>query len=282
MQAPFGAKSQLPANHADRSTPQMGVMNIRNVRGVIASAHATESVVRARRIDLRRGYFGAALLAAVIVFIGFAPSYYLKGFADSRPLSPLLHVHGAVMTAWFALFTVQTWLVAAHRVDWHRHLGIVGAVLAVLVVVTGVAVAIEGARLGHAPPGRMEPLKFLVVPLSTAFMFGVLIGAALVLRHRREMHRRLMLLATLAILTPAIARLLLLAGPSFAGVPAIVFAIALTDLAIAAFVVSDVTRTRRLHPAFAWGCTFIVAAQVLRLPFAATSQWLAFAEWLTR
>src|SRR5438445_1036654 len=49
------------------------------------------------RIDLRRGYFAAALLAAAIVFLGFAPSYYLKGFTDSRPLSPLLHVHGLVM-----------------------------------------------------------------------------------------------------------------------------------------------------------------------------------------
>jgi len=250
-----------------------------NARDVIASVHATMPTTRVPRVDMWRGYFGAALLAAAVVFIGFAPSYYLKGFADSRPLPPLLHVHGAVMTAWFALFIAQTWLVAAHRVDWHRRLGIFGAMLAVLVVV-GVMVGIESARLGHGPPG--QALKFLVVPLGDALMFGALIGTALALRRRRETHRRLMLLATLAIMTAAIARVLLLTGASFAGVPIVVIAFALIDLVIAAFVVADVIRTRRLHPAFTWGFAFVVATQVLRLLLARTPQWMQFATWLTQ
>lgn len=251
-----------------------------NARDVIASVHSAAFAERTRHIDLRHGYFGAALFAAAVVFIGFAPSYYLKGFADSPPLLPLLHVHGAVMTAWFALFIAQTWLVAAHRVYWHRRLGIIGAVLAALVVVTGVAVGIEGARLGHGPPG--EALKFLAVPLGDALIFGALIGAALALRHRRETHRRLMLLATLSILAPAIARLLLLTGSRFAGVPFIVVVLALADIVIAAFIVADVIRTRRLHPAFGWGFAFVVATQVLRLLLARTPQWMQFATWLTQ
>jgi len=254
-----------------------------NTRDVIASIHASAPARHTRHTGLWHSYFGAALLAAAIVLIGFAPSYYLKELAESRPLSPLLHVHGAVMTAWFALFIAQSWLVAIHRVDWHRRLGIIGAVLAMLVVVTGVMVGIESARLGHTVPGRAEPLKFLVVPLGTAVAFGGLIGAALVRRRQRETHRRLMLLATLSILTPPLARLLRMAAgsASFAGVPVLIFAFVLNDLVIAAFVARDIVRTRHLHPAFAWGGAFVVATQVLRLLLAAMPQWMQFATWLT-
>lgn len=253
-----------------------------NARDVIASVHTAVFAGHTRRVEPWRGYFAASLFCAAIVIAGFAPSYYLKEFTDSPPLSPMLQLHGLVMTAWFALFIAQTWLVAAHRVDWHRRLGVIGAVLAVLVVVTGVAVGIEGARLGHTVPGRVEPAKFLIVPMGTAVMFGALIGAALALRRRREMHRRLMLLATLAILTPPLARLLRLALGSavFAGVPVILIAFALNDLVIAAFVAADVIETRRFHPAFVWGFGFVIATQVLRMPLAATPQWQQFATWL--
>lgn len=44
----------------------------------------------------------------------------------------LLHAHGFVMTAWFLLFGAQTWLVEAHRIDLHRRLGVLGAILSVM------------------------------------------------------------------------------------------------------------------------------------------------------
>src|SRR5437870_683872 len=63
-------------------------------------------------------------------FAGFAPTYFLRGLSDKAPLSPLLHVHGAAFSAWLLLLVTQSTLVAAHRVAWHKRLGIFGAVLA--------------------------------------------------------------------------------------------------------------------------------------------------------
>jgi hypothetical protein len=67
----------------------------------------------------------------VAVFVGFARSYFLKGYFGAPPLPSLLvHVHGAVSTGWIVLFVSQILLVAQHRVGVHRRLGIMGAVWA--------------------------------------------------------------------------------------------------------------------------------------------------------
>jgi len=83
-----------------------------------------------RRDTGRRFYTAAALLAIVVVFIGFSRTYYLKAWFGAPALPLLTHVHGAVMTTWFVLFVVQTWLVSTRRVSLHRKLGTFGAVVA--------------------------------------------------------------------------------------------------------------------------------------------------------
>src|SRR5262245_25318706 len=79
----------------------------------------------------------SGLLLAVLVF-GFAPSFFLRGLiripVPLASLPPYLVAHGLLLTAWYALVLVQTCLVAAHRTDLHRRLGVLAAVVAVLLV----------------------------------------------------------------------------------------------------------------------------------------------------
>ena len=127
-------------------------------------------------------YVWAALAAMVIVFAGFARTFYLKAIFDPSSLSVLLATHGTVMTGWFVLFFVQVRLVASQRVAMHRKLGIFGAALAMLVLILGVATAITAVRLGHVPPGGPPPRIFLAVPLGDMLVFACLVGAGLLLR----------------------------------------------------------------------------------------------------
>ncbi len=94
----------------------------------------------------RRFFTGLAVAVALSVFAGFAPTYYLKGLYGTRVLSPFLHFHGMLFTSWILLFVTQTTLVAAKRTDLHRRLGIVGALLAVAMLVVGTAVAVAAAK----------------------------------------------------------------------------------------------------------------------------------------
>ena len=215
-----------------------------------------------------------AIVAFAVAFGGFAPSYYLKSAYGTPELDAFRHLHGLVMTAWYVIFLVQAHLVATDRVETHRRLGIAGAFVAVLVVVVGTALGIASARSGVNPAG-VPPKVFLVLPLGEMLAFAALVSTAIALRARPEYHKRLMLLATLAMLAPAVARLPLAlsqVGP--------LAHFAMVDLIILAFVAFDTVRQRRLHPAFVAGFAFIVVVQVGRLAISQTRAWDAFATWL--
>jgi hypothetical protein len=217
-----------------------------------------------------------SIAVVVTVFAGFAPTYYLRPRFTSAPLLPLLHLHGLVFTSWIALLLIQTTLVAANRTDIHRRLGIAGGVIATLMVLVGVSTAIIKASQGAAPPGGPSPQVFLVVPLGDILIFAILVGAGFYYRRRPDVHKRLMLLATISILTAAIARLpfaILQAGPpAFFG---------LTDIFIVVCLLYDLITLKRIHRATVLAGLLIVASQPLRLIIGGTQAWLGFANWLT-
>jgi hypothetical protein len=222
-------------------------------------------------------YIWVAVFVSIVVLIGFARTYYLKGLFGTPELPGLLvHLHGIVMTSWVALFVTQVSLVAARRIKLHQRLGVLGAILAALVLFVGVSTAISAAARGSSsgPP----PLQFLVIPLGDMLVFAILVGTALYFRRRMDVHKRLMLLGAVNLLTPAIARVPLhfieTGGPlAFFG---------LTDLCVLACVVFDTVKNRRLHPIFVWGTLLIVLSQPLRLMVAGTDTWMRFATSLVR
>ena len=228
------------------------------------------------RVNDRRLYILAAILFPLIVLVGFARTYYLKFFFHTPDLpNRIVHLHGIVMTAWVALFIAQVSL-AKRRTRIHRRLGYFGGVLAVLVVIVGVWAALHaaarGGNLGH------PALPFLVIPLGDAFIFATLIGLALYYRRNPPVHKRLMLLAAINLLAPAIARIPL----SFIAHGGELAFFALTDVVLFACVAFDTFKHRRLHPAFLWGSIFIIALQPLRVLLAGTDAWIRFAAALVR
>jgi hypothetical protein len=224
----------------------------------------------------RRFFTGMALAVALAVFIGFAPTYYLKSAFATPALRPLFHLHGALFTSWIVLLIVQTGLVAARRVDIHRRLGVAGGVLAATMIVVGLTAAIDGLRRGLTIPGGPSPASFFAVPFFDMVVFASLVGTGLYFRRRPETHKRLMLLATLSLLAAAFARIPpigSLGPPGFFGA---------VDLLVITGMVYDRVTRGRVHPAFLWGGLGLITSQVLRLIIGGTPAWLAFAGWLAR
>lgn len=223
-----------------------------------------------------RFYTYVSIIAALVVFAGFFRTYYLKGAFGTPVLSGLLHVHGVVMTLWFTLFIVQVCLVAIRRTDLHRRVGVMAALLAVLVVVVGAATAVAAAKHGYTPLGGPPPLVFLAIPMGDLLVFAALVTTALLLRRRSDIHRRLMPLAALSLLTPAISRIPL----DVIQASGILLYLGLTDLLVLGCVAFDTAKNRRLHPAAGWGAGLIIASQPLRFLLAGTPAWMQFATWL--
>ena len=229
----------------------------------------------AQRARRERWFFSAmALAAAVAVVWGFAPTYFLKPVYESRPLSLLLHVHGALFTTWIVLLLVQTALVATRNTKVHRRLGQAGVVIVPAMLVLGCMAAVDAAHRGSTVAG-LAPEAFLIIPLAAMVVFSVLAGFALLLKRQPDYHKRLMLLATIELCTAAIARIPPVAPygpPGFFGV---------TDLFVVAMIAFDLTTLRKVHPATLWGGLLLIASQPLRLMLAGTGTWLAFATWIT-
>ena len=224
------------------------------------------------------------LAAFAVVFAGFARSYFLKTLFGTPALPWLLHLHGFLMTSWFVLFFVQVRLVAAHRVDLHRKLGVAAAVVAGLMVIVGFTVARRATirDLQSPPGGGPPPLQFMGLIMFALVAFGILVGAALLLRRRRDYHQRLMLLSCLSIVNPGLARIPLEQVPfvSFlkTGGPLGLFGLDL--LLIYACIAYDTWRHRRLHPAFTGALLVVIQDVPLMGMFLASPLWKHIGTWV--
>jgi hypothetical protein len=232
------------------------------------------SLASAHPIQLRHAdhvfFTGMAVAAAIIVFAGFAPTYYLRS-RELPPLSPLVHVHGLAFTAWFLLFLGQTGLIAAHRSDIHRRLGIIGTVLAAVMFVLGVMLSLDSLQRGVAAPG-LDPRGLLSIPLGSMIVFAILVTMGVAFRREREAHKRFMLLATINLLSAPIGRIvLLLHGP-------VLTLFLFTDLFVAVAILYDLMSRRHVHPVNVWGGSLVVVFKPLLVLVANTPAWLAFAD----
>jgi len=155
-------------------------------------------------------YLGATLLLVVLVFLGFR-LFYIHGQAyPGRPLTPLIRTQIiVVMTLWMLLLTIQSLLIVSRKHKWHRMQGRVGAVLAVVVLITAWRVAVSAARVN--PPALklwgMDPVHFLIVPLSAIVVYTAFVAIGIWQRNKPSIHRPMMFLATLTVVTAAIDRI---------------------------------------------------------------------------
>ena len=222
--------------------------------------------------------FFAGMAAAIILtaLLGFSRTYFLRPILPvptpaPRELTPLIHLHAALSVSWVLLLLVQVRLVAAKRIDVHRKLGVAGAVLAALLVVVGILTALHGVARGVAPFG-LDPHRFLIVPLSSIGLFALFVVAGITARRTPQSHKRLMLLATIALLPPAIARWVILLGLG----PQVVLVV--STLFLLPLVAWDLKARRRLHPVTLWGGLLLVASGPLRLMLSQTAGWLTISE----
>jgi hypothetical protein len=221
-------------------------------------------------------FVAMAVAIAATVFVGFAPTFYLRSRTPAMAALPLyLQIHGTAFTAWILLFAAQAGLVAAGHRQRHRQLGWAGAVLAAVMVASGTLSGLLSMRREFAAGYEEEAAAFLLTPFSAMFVFATLIAAAIVCRNRLETHKRLMLLATISLLDAAIARwpVPFTADWMF---------LAATDLFIVVALAYDLATRGRVAAAYVWGTAVVIAGQVLRVVGGPTDAWRTLAGQLLR
>jgi hypothetical protein len=231
----------------------------------IASVILEGAPPRARPARRRFFYIGVSLLITAIVLGGFGPSFY-DMLVVGTPRPWILHLHGAVYTGWLVLLINQAVLAARGRIALHRRVGSFGIAYGALVLVLGVVVSFVVPAL-HVTAGEWtmdRAAGFLIVPLGDMVLFGGFFGAAVAYRHRPEIHKRLVVLATVAVMFAAVGRLWF--------VDATPVLLLVWYLPVVVAMGHDFITMRRVHPVY-WIGAAVMAVAFARISFGQSELW---------
>jgi hypothetical protein len=199
-------------------------------------------------------YFSMSLLVAVIVVWGFSHSINDNLLHATPPRPFLLWIHGAAFSAWVGFYILQSALVRTHNVKLHRLLGWFGAALATSMVALGVAIGVIMNRFHAAVLHESDP-TFFSIQFGDMVAFGVCFVLAIYWRKKPEFHRRLIFVATCALLDAPFGRI------SFIFNNALFYPC--LDAVMLLGVVRDLLVNRRIHAVYRVGLPLMVAFQGL-------------------
>lgn len=238
----------------------------------------SNAVYRPVKRKLERVFFGGmAILLCVVVIIGFTPTYFGAGILRAPLPSPILHFHGAVFTLWMILYLVQSALISARRVAWHRSLGIVAFCLPPVMIVLGYIAAIDALHRG-VMIGPLDPFVSAAIPLIGITWFAMIIFAAWRARRKPDTHKRLILLATIALTEAAFGRF----PWSRVGLPPAAGAVTGLGVLILFVLAYDLISLHRIHRSTLWAAPITFAVGAFSVPIGMTAAWHSFAGFLAR
>ena len=213
--------------------------------------------------EVGRGFYLGLSLLMVAVVVGGFPRPFLGtlrrpaflSFCTSTALSlPAGYCSSLLSPRWSSLATCGA----------DRQLGYFGAALAVAMVALAIAATFLAVRIHMMPPG-FPPAVFLAMNVLDAVCFGALVAAGVTMRGRPEWHKRLMICATCAILSPGLGRVLPM--PAFGpAAPLVMFAV--NDAILLIGPVADLVVRRRLHPAYLYGVGAVLLMELAIGPVA--------------
>jgi len=205
--------------------------------------------------------FAAALVLGIA---GFAPTYFLKYWFETPPLTLRVHIHALLFTAWLCLLLYQSVLIRTRNYATHARLGKAALLIVALMVITGFMVVLQKPRPTEAARA------FIFTPLLSLVLFPLFVAAAIRFRRDAATHKRLMWLATMLFMGAPLTRLLVMAGVQLT--PYLNHLVTYL-LLLVPLLVYDLWRYRRLHPATLWGGLVLLVRHPIH-------EWIAFSpEW---
>jgi hypothetical protein len=178
---------------------------------ITVATSASSAKVAARRINSDRLFYLVAAGMMLIFTAGGFRRFYLHGRAPwgemTNQILPLVVAHGLAMTGWVLTFLLQSILIVTGRRKLHLVIGPLGGVLAAAIVILGTTVAAFSVRFSPQVYSDLGgPKPFLAMMFVQMFSFGTFVGIGLVYRRKPEIHRPMMLLATIVIQSGAFGR----------------------------------------------------------------------------
>lgn len=240
--------------------------------------------LRTKQSRDRRFFTWMAVAMITLSLAAFIPSMAHPA-GRHVPLSGLAAAHGIVFLAWLILFLVQSRLIAGHRIALHRRLGLSSVFVLALMIPLGYTTTVAMVRRGFDLSGDLrvdrDPSYEAVFPLFNLLIFALLAVAALLFRHRPQIHKRLMLFANIELMPAPLAHGI---GhtPSLTSMPPAIIMVPISIFVIAA-VAGDWLVAKRIHP-LTWCLAIlrILSGPLEAGPIGSSAAWHELVYWLVR
>lgn len=225
-------------------------------------------------------YTATGAVFLLLTVLGFQHYIFGGKHFDGTPIDPtmlaIVVAHSSAIFAWFVLFFVQSLLISTQNRRLHMKLGWSVLLIGAMIAFTGPLVAYRSVRLVPSQvifdwPGP----QFLLIMYSEIALFVAFASIGVLNRKRPRIHRPMMLMASLSILSGATGRIRLIGsifGPHhwvgiFGPVVALGALLLLVRWAL----------TRSFEREFAVGFTALVVVSVVASALAGTNTWINWA-----
>lgn len=230
-------------------------------------------------------YTAAGAVFLVLTVIGFQHYIFGGKHFDGTPISPVMLAtvvaHSSAIFAWFVLFFVQSLLISVKNRGLHMKLGWSVLVIGTLIAVTGPLVATRSIRVNPSAEVFDWPMRpFLLIMYAEIALFVAFVAIGVLNRKRPRIHRPMMLMASLSIISGATGRIPLVGsifgGHHWMGIFGPIVALG------ALLLVARWVMTRKFEREFAAGLAALVVVTVVAAGVAATNAWVNLAGMILR
>jgi hypothetical protein len=232
-----------------------------------------ENIVKTRRSKF---FLAIGFIALFAVLVGFAKTFIVPMSAGSFKAPLSIHIHGTFAFSWVILFLIQSLLVHSKKVRIHMRLGLLGVFIVAVTVITMFPVGIFTVEKALHAGGGESAYSLIVGVCTTGILFLLLFAGGIAYRHKPQLHKRLMLLATLVLIWPAWFRF----RHFFPSVPRpdIWFAVVLADSFILIAWIWDSFVNGKIHPALLYGGIIIIAENIFEIIMFDSAAWRAMGK----
>lgn len=223
-------------------------------------------------------YAGYCFIGLIVLdLIGFWPSYFSHFLDGTADFNFYFHFHAALASMWLLMLIAQPILILKKRFTLHRWIGRLSYVLMPLFFLSVILLAHNRITGDEADLGEK-----LWIPFKDLLVIGPMFIIAIWNRHNLDVHARAMIVAGLAMIEPALARVVgnhLLSGADF-----FPFGYLLTIGTVYLILVGMIIR-ERYHPKGRWvfplGLFILMSVHCVILFDLIPPFWQTFAKWFS-
>lgn len=224
-------------------------------------------------------YTAAGAIFLVLIVIGFQHYIFGGKHVDGTPIDPSILAtvvaHSSSIFGWYVLFFVQSLLISTQNRRLHMKLGWSVLVIASMIALTGPLVATRSIRLDPSGAFDWPGRQFLLIMYAEIALYVLFVAIGVLNRKRPRIHRPMMLLACLAILSGATARIPLI--NSIFGLHTWMALFGPVVSLGALLLLARLAMTRRVDREFAAAYAAFVVVTVVASRLAVTSVWVSWA-----